>query len=226
MSVTVIDVRERVMARNDEIAHDVRQRLEAAHTPAFNFISSPGSGKTLLLEQTLAALNEEMRIAVVTGDCQTQNDADRLARHTDRLVQAVVTHGGCHLDARQIETALASINVDETDLLLIENVGNLVCPATWDLGESAKIVLFSVTEGEDKPLKYPKAFQVARVVVITKVDLLPHVDFDLATAIRHARDVNPLLRFFFLSARTGAGMEDWVAFLRARVAERRRAVPV
>lgn len=223
MSVTVIDVRERVMARNDEIARAVRRRLEAAHTASFNLISSPGAGKTLLLEQTLAALNEEMRIAVVTGDCQTQNDADRLARHTERLVQAVVTHGGCHLDARQIETALASIDLDDTDLLLIENVGNLVCPAGWDLGESAKIVLFSVTEGEDKPQKYPKVFQAASLVIITKLDLLPHVDFDLAGAIRYAREVNPLLRFFFLSARSGAGMEDWLAFLRARVAERRRA---
>ena len=225
MSVTVIDVRERVMARNDEIASEVRRRLETARTPSLNFISSPGAGKTLLLERTLAELNDEMRIAVVTGDCQTQNDADRLARHTDRLVQAVVTHGGCHLDARQIETALASVDLDQTDLLLIENVGNLVCPAAWDLGESAKIVLFSVTEGEDKPLKYPKAFQVAKVAIITKLDLLPHVDFDLAGAIRYARDVNPLLRFLFLSARTGAGMEDWLAFLRARVAERSRAVP-
>jgi hydrogenase nickel incorporation protein HypB len=225
MSVTVIDVRERVMARNDEIARDVRERLEAARTPSFNFISSPGAGKTLLLERTLAALNEEMRVAVVTGDCQTQNDADRLARHTDRLVQAVVTHGGCHLDARQIETALASIDLHDTDLLLIENVGNLVCPAAWDLGESAKIVLFSITEGEDKPLKYPKAFQVAEVAILTKLDLLPHLDFDLASAIRNASDVNPLLRFFFLSARSGAGMEDWLAFLHARVSERRRIVP-
>jgi hydrogenase nickel incorporation protein HypB len=214
------------MARNDQIAADVRRRLEAASTPSFNFISSPGAGKTLLLERTLAALNEEMRIAVVTGDCQTQNDADRLARHTDRVVQAVVTHGGCHLDARQIETAVASIDLDETDLLLIENVGNLVCPAAWDLGETAKIVLFSVTEGEDKPAKYPKAFQVAKVAIITKIDLLPHVDFDLAGAIRCAREVNPVLRFVFLSARTGAGMEDWLAFLRTRVAKRGRPVPV
>lgn len=223
MTVSVIDVRERVMARNDALAVDVRTRLERAGTPAFNFISSPGAGKTLLLERTLAALNEQMRIAVVTGDCQTQNDADRLARHTERLVQAVVTNGGCHLDARQIETALAAIDLEQTDLLLIENVGNLVCPAAWDLGERAKIVLFSVTEGEDKPLKYPKAFRAASTVVITKVDLLPHLEFDLEKAVGYAREVNPSLRFFFASARTGAGMSEWLEFLRSEVAVARQS---
>ena len=223
MTVSVIDVRERVMARNDALAVDVRTRLERAGTPAFNFISSPGAGKTLLLERTLAALNEQMRIAVVTGDCQTQNDADRLARHTERLVQAVVTNGGCHLDARQIETALAAIDLEQTDLLLIENVGNLVCPAAWDLGERAKIVLFSVTEGEDKPLKYPKAFRAASAVVITKVDLLPHLEFDLENAVGYAREVNPSLRFFFVSARTGAGMSEWLEFLRSEVAVARQS---
>ena len=222
MSVTVIEVRERVMARNDELARDVRDRLERARAPSFNFISSPGAGKTLLLERTLDSLNEEMRIAVVTGDCQTQNDADRLARHTDRLVQAVVTHGGCHLDARQIETALRSIDLEQTDLLLIENVGNLVCPASWDLGERAKVVLFSVTEGEDKPLKYPKAFQVASVAIVTKMDLLPHLEFDLEKAVRYARDVNPMLRFFLVSARTGEGVQAWLEFLRSEVADGRR----
>ena len=223
MTVSVIDVRERVMARNDELALAVRTRLERARTPAFNFISSPGAGKTLLLERTLAALNEQMRIAVVTGDCQTQNDADRLARHTERLVQAVVTNGGCHLDARQIETALAAIELEQTDLLLIENVGNLVCPAAWDLGERAKIVLFSVTEGEDKPLKYPKAFRAASTVVVTKVDLLPHLEFDLEKAVGYAREVNPALRFFLVSARTGAGMYEWLEFLRSEVAVARQS---
>ena len=219
MSVAVIDVRERVMARNDEVARDVRNRLERVRARSFNFISSPGAGKTLLLERTLDSLNAEMRIAVVTGDCQTQNDADRLARHTDRLVHAVVTHGGCHLDARQIETALNAIDIEQTDLLLIENVGNLVCPASWDLGEDAKVVLFSVTEGEDKPLKYPKAFQVASVAVVTKMDLLPHLEFDLEKAIRYARDVNSRLRFFLVSARTGEGMQEWLDFLRGDVTD-------
>lgn len=221
MTVTVIDVRERVMARNDEIARGVRERLERARTRAFNFISSPGAGKTLLLERTLDALNASLRIAVVTGDCQTQNDADRLARHTERLVQAVVTNGGCHLDARQVDTALGSIDLDATDLLLIENVGNLVCPASWDLGERSKVVLFSVTEGEDKPLKYPNAFRAARIAIVTKLDLLPHLDFDLESAVGNARAVNPGLQLFVLSARTGDGMRAWLDFLRAEVSAAR-----
>lgn len=219
MAVRMIEVRERVMARNDELASVVRQRLAAAGVPSFNLISSPGSGKTLLLERTLAAVGEELGIAVVTGDVQTQNDADRLARHTDRLVQAVVTHGACHLDASQVTKALEVIDLADTRLLFVENVGNLVCPASWDLGESAKMVLFSVTEGEDKPLKYPKAFQLARYAVLTKVDLLPHLDFDVEAAIANARQVNPALRFFRTSARTGEGLQEWFSFLRAEARE-------
>ncbi len=219
MAVRTIEVRERVMARNDELAAGVRHRLAIAGVPAFNLISSPGSGKTLLLERTLAAVGEELGIAVVTGDVQTQNDADRLARHTDRLVQAVVTHGACHLDALQVAKALEAIDLASTRLLFLENVGNLVCPASWDLGEAAKIVLFSVTEGEDKPLKYPKAFQQARYAVLTKVDLLPHLEFDLEAAIANARQVNPELRFFRTSARTGEGLPEWFSFLRAEARE-------
>ena len=216
MAVRTIEVRERVMARNDEIAAEVRQRLAEAGVPALNLISSPGSGKTLLLERTLAALGEELGLAVVTGDVQTQNDADRLARHTERLVQAVVTHGACHLDASQVRAAIDAIDLAGTRLLFVENVGNLVCPASWDLGEEAKVVLFSVTEGEDKPLKYPKAFQQARYAVLTKCDLLPHLDFDAALAVRNALAVNPALTVFRTSARTGEGLAEWFDFLRAR----------
>jgi hydrogenase nickel incorporation protein HypB len=214
MAVRTIEVRERLMARNDELAAWVRQQLRDTGVTAFNLVSSPGSGKTLLLERTLAALGEELDIAVVTGDVQTQNDADRLARHTTRLVQAVMTGGACHLDARQIQTALEAIDLGRTRLLFIENVGNLVCPASWDLGEAAKVVLFSVTEGEDKPLKYPKMFQMARYAVLNKVDLLPHLDFDVDLAIANARAVNPELRFFLTSARTGEGVDTWFEFLR------------
>jgi hydrogenase nickel incorporation protein HypB len=216
MTVRTIDVRERVMARNDELAAQVRERLRAAAVPTFNLVSSPGAGKTLLLERTLADLGRELAIAVITGDVQTQNDADRLARHTDRLVQAVVTNGACHLDARQILTALDAIDLEETDLLFIENVGNLVCPASWDLGEDAKIVLFSVTEGEDKPLKYPKMFREARTLVLTKLDLLPHVPFQVDRAIAFAREVNPGLDVVSTSALRPEGMEEWYSFLRAR----------
>ena len=220
MGVRTIEVRERVMARNDEIAARVRARLRADAVPAFNLVSSPGSGKTLLLERTLADLGAEIRIAVVTGDVQTQNDADRLARHTDRLVQAVVTHGACHLDASQVEKALEAIDLAATDLLFIENVGNLVCPAGWDLGEDAKIVLFSVTEGEDKPSKYPKMFQMARWVVFTKMDLLPHVPFSLERAVSFARAVNPDLQFLMTSSVEKGGLAEWYGFLRSRIARR------
>ncbi|HXW96008.1 MAG TPA: hydrogenase nickel incorporation protein HypB, partial [Gemmatimonadales bacterium] len=217
MAVRTIEVRERVMARNDELAGEVRRRLAEAGVAAFNLVSSPGSGKTTLLERTLEALGEELDIAVVTGDVQTQNDADRLARRTQRLVQAVVTGGACHLDASQVLSALEAIDLARTRLFFIENVGNLVCPASWDLGELAKIVVFSVTEGEDKPLKYPKMFRTARYAVLNKIDLLPHLDFDLEQAIACAREVNPDLRFFLTSARTGEGLAEWFAFLREQV---------
>ena len=218
MAVRTIEVRERVMARNDLLAAEVRRRLAGAGVAAFNLVSSPGSGKTLLLERTLEALDGELDIAVITGDVQTQNDADRLARHTGRLVQAVVTGGACHLDASQVGAALDSLDLASLQLLFIENVGNLVCPAGWDLGEAAKIVVFSVTEGEDKPLKYPKMFRVASYAVLNKIDLLPHVRFDLEAAVANARAVNPALRFFYTSAMTGEGLPEWFDFLRTHVA--------
>ncbi len=146
---------------------------------------------------------------------QTQNDADRLAAHTDNLVQAVLTGGACHLDAKQILTALEHIDLNRTDLIFIENVGNLVCPASWDLGEEAKIVVFSVTEGEDKPLKYPKMFREADYAVLNKIDLRDYLDFDVDRAIRYAHQVNPDLRFFVTSALTGAGLDDWCTFVEA-----------
>ncbi|MGD8320103.1 MAG: hydrogenase nickel incorporation protein HypB [Gemmatimonadota bacterium] len=217
MTVRRIEVRERVMERNNELAADVRQHLAAHGVPALNLVSSPGSGKTLLLERTLQDLGRELRMAVVTGDVQTENDADRLARWTDRLVHAVVTGGACHLDARQVGEAVAQLDLDDLDLLFVENVGNLVCPASWDVGETAKVVVFSVTEGEDKPLKYPKMFRVARYAVLNKVDLLPHVPFDVDRAVAYAHEVNPELEFVFTSALTGEGMDGWYEMLRAHV---------
>lgn len=220
MTVRTIDVRERVMARNDELAGEVRRRLAESGTVAFNLVSSPGSGKTLLLEKTLAQLGRQLPMAVITGDVQTQNDADRLARHTDRLVQAVVTGGACHLDSRQVLTALDALDLDSIRLLFIENVGNLVCPAAWDLGEAAKIVVLSVTEGEDKPLKYPRMFREARWAVVNKIDLLPYVPFDVDRAIGFARQVNPDLEFLLTSAQTGEGLDRWFDFLRRQVLPR------
>jgi hydrogenase nickel incorporation protein HypB len=221
MKVRTIDVRERVMAKNDELAATVRCLLGQHQVPALNLVSSPGTGKTLLLERTLDELGDRVEMAVVTGDVQTHNDADRLAKHTKNLVQAVVTGGGCHLDARQVQAALDEIDLVSTDIMFIENVGNLVCPASWDLGESAKVVLFSVTEGEDKPLKYPKMFQEARFAVLNKIDLLPHVPFDVEKARHHALEVNPSLRFFLTSALTGEGMDEWYRFIEHCVAEAR-----
>ncbi len=217
MAVRTIEVRERVMAKNDEIAAEIRARLVRAGVTTFNLVSSPGSGKTMLLERTLSELGGKIRMAVVTGDVQTQNDADRLATRTNNLVQAVVTGGACHLDARQIMTAMEEIDLAQTDVLFIENVGNLVCPASWDIGEDAKIVLFSVTEGEDKPLKYPKMFRQSRYAVLNKIDLLPHVPFDVDQARANAREVNPELEFFLTSALTGEGMDAWYTFLKHRV---------
>ncbi len=217
MAVRTIDVRERVMAKNDELAAVVRRRLQDNGVVSLNLVSSPGSGKTLLLERTLEMLGAEIRMAVITGDVQTQNDADRLARHTDRLVHAVVTGGACHLDARQVDAALEAIDLTNTDLLFIENVGNLVCPASWDLGEAAKVVIFSTTEGEDKPLKYPKMFANATYAVLNKMDLLPYVPFDVKKAVACAREVNPELQFFYTSALTRHGLDEWLNFLRAQV---------
>ena len=214
MAIQTIEVRERVMARNDELAEQVRSRLAAHGVVAFNLVSSPGAGKTTLLERTLAAVGKELDIAVITGDVQTQNDAERLAVHTDRIVSAVITDGACHLDALQVLTALDVLDLEHTRLLFIENVGNLVCPANWDLGEREKIVLFSVTEGEDKPLKYPAMFKRARHVVMTKTDLLPYVPFDIHTAMASALRVNPELSFLEVSALRSWGLRDWFDFLR------------
>jgi hydrogenase nickel incorporation protein HypB len=221
MNVRRIDVRERVMARNDEIAAAVRGRLREHRVASVNLMSSPGAGKTLLLERTLQRLGGELAIAMVTADVQTENDAERLARHTDRLVHAVVTNGACHMDALQVTDALDQLDLAATDLVVLENVGNLVCPASWDLGEEARVVLFTTTEGEDKPVKYPKAFQKADLVVLTKTDLLPYLPFDLGKALEAVRAVNPDVPIIRTSSTTGEGLDDWCNWLRGRVAARR-----
>ncbi len=218
MSAERIDVKEKVLSANDQIAAEVREHLAGHGVYSVNIISSPGSGKTTLLERTVDLLKGSLRLAVVAGDVQTRKDAERLERH-GIPVQAIETGGGCHLNARQISESLASLELAETDLLFIENVGNLVCPSSFDLGESRKIVLLSVTEGEDKPLKYPAAFRRAGVLVLTKVDLVPHLEFSTQAAIDNAMSVNPDLVVFSTSSYSGEGLDSWAEWLTRQVTE-------
>lgn len=213
--MTVIPVEKKVLNENQRIAASLRENFEEHGVLCLNFLSSPGSGKTTLLERTLAGFNPEERVAVLTGDLQTENDAKRLARF-GFPVQQITTGGVCHLDSRMIERALECWRLDEMDLLFIENVGNLVCPSSYDLGEEAKIVLLSVTEGEDKPLKYPSIFAKSELLIITKLDLLPHVSFSLEQARANARLVHPGMEILELSCTSGEGLKDWLAWLSRR----------
>lgn len=218
--MTVIAVEKKVLNENQRIALDLRRRFEEHGILCLNFISSPGSGKTTLLESTLAAFQPEEKVAVLTGDLQTENDARRLMRY-GFPVRQIVTGGVCHLDGSMIERALGNWRLEEIDTLLIENVGNLVCPSSYDLGEEAKIVLLSVTEGEDKPLKYPSIFHKAALAIFTKIDLLPYVPFDLEAAKANARQVNPAIQSLEVSCATGAGMNAWHAWIEQRRSAKR-----
>jgi hydrogenase nickel incorporation protein HypB len=211
----VVPVEKKVLNENQRIAEELRQRYAKAGTLCLNIISSPGSGKTTLLEKTLAGFNQHDKVAVLTGDLQTENDARRLARY-GFPVQQIVTGTVCHLDGRMIERALEPWTSNEIDLLFIENVGNLVCPSSYDLGEEAKIVVLSVTEGEDKPLKYPSIFSKAALMIVTKIDLLPYVPFNLEQAKANARQVHPGIEIIELSCQTGQGLDRWQQWLMQR----------
>jgi len=204
-----------VLARNNLAAQRNRGWLEAKEILALNLVSSPGSGKTTLLEKTLGDLGGELNFVVIEGDQQTLNDAERIAA-TGAPVLQVNTGKGCHLDADMIHRALHELDPADGSVLMIENVGNLVCPALFDLGEAAKVVIISVTEGADKPLKYPHMFAASDLCVINKTDLLPYVDFDVAACEAAALQVNPRLEFVRVSATTGEGMDGWYAWLKAR----------
>ncbi len=215
----VITIERKILAKNDEIATQNRELFAKHGLFVFNLVSSPGAGKTSLLERTLETLKDSLRIAVVEGDVQTDFDAQRVARYGVPVVQ-IVTHGGCHLEAKLVQDALASLALDGVDVLVIENVGNLVCPANYDLGEALKVVLVSTTEGDDKPLKYPGMFRNAAVVVINKIDLLPYVNCDLAALRRNALQINPALRVFETSCTTRAGIAEWCGWIAAQAPRR------
>ncbi len=210
--VKVVRLEEEILAANDVVAAENRELLRQKGVYTINLISSPGSGKTTLLVETLKALQGKLRCAVIEGDQQTSYDADRIAQTGVPVVQ-INTIGNCHLDAPLVQKALAQLPLDEIDLLFIENVGNLVCPAGYDLGEQEKVVVMSVTEGEDKPIKYPLAFHLATVMVLTKVDLLPYLKFDKDLCIEMAHRIHPGLPVIETSSYTKEGLADWVDWL-------------
>jgi hydrogenase nickel incorporation protein HypB len=215
-----VRIEQDILAKNDRYAMANRERLRRAGVFAVNLVSSPGAGKTTLLVETMAALKARVPLAVIEGDQQTSIDADRIRAAGVPSVQ-INTGRGCHLDAHMVGHAMDKLALKPNSILFVENVGNLVCPAGFDLGEAETIALLSVTEGDDKPLKYPDVFAAAGMLVLTKTDLLPHVDFDVRRCIEHARAINPDLRVLQLSARTGEGMQGWIDWLSASASAER-----
>jgi hydrogenase nickel incorporation protein HypB len=215
--VNRVPLEKKVLSENDRLAAGLRERFRESGVLCLNLISSPGSGKTSLLERTLEALPRSERVAVLTGDIQTENDADRLRRFGFPVKQ-ITTGGTCHLDARMIERHLADWRLADIDILFIENVGNLVCPASYDLGEAAKIVMLSVAEGEDKPLKYPSIFFKSDLLVLSKIDLLPHVPFNIASAEENARRIHPGMEILRVSCTTRDGLTEWLNWLERKKA--------
>jgi hydrogenase nickel incorporation protein HypB len=217
-----VEVRQNVLKENDRIAAEIRAGFRERRTLCLNLISSPGAGKTSILEKTLEALSRSAwRVAVLTGDIQTDRDAARLGRYGFPALQ-ITTGGTCHLDASMVRKALGDLPPGPLDLLFVENVGNLVCPASYDLGEDAKVVMLSVAEGDDKPLKYPSIFRRARLMLLHKVDLLPYTTFSLEAAITDARRVNPELEIIETSCVGPPGLSGWLAWLDARLRDATR----
>jgi hydrogenase nickel incorporation protein HypB len=210
-----VEFEKKVLNENQLLAEELRERYRAHGVCCVNLISSPGSGKTLLLERTLERIAPETRVAVLTGDLQTENDALRLARFGFPVKQ-IITGGTCHLDAKMVGKHIEDWKLEELDFLIIENVGNLVCPSSYDLGEECKIVLLSTTEGEDKPLKYPSIFAKSTLMLLTKIDLLPYVPFKAELARENARRVNPQIQIIDVSSLTGEGLEPWMHWLLRR----------
>jgi hydrogenase nickel incorporation protein HypB len=218
---TQVDVGRDVLQDNTRDAQANRERFARAGIYVLNLMSGPGAGKTTLLERTVGALNPRMRLAVIAGDLETRRDADRIGRHGVPVVQ-INTGGACHIEAHQIARAAEQFELSEFELLIIENVGNLVCPAEFDLGEHDKVMMLSCTEGHDKPAKYPLMFREARAMLLNKMDLLPHTNFDVDAAIADARALNPGIEVIKLSALTGEGLEAWFDWLESRIKAARR----
>ncbi len=216
MTTEVVKLETKVLNENQKLAAELRERFAKSGTLVVNLISSPGSGKTRLLERTLELMPDGVRAAVLTGDIQTDADATRLARF-GYPVKQITTGGTCHLDAKMITRHLEDWDLDELDILFIENVGNLVCPSSYDLGEAAKIVLLSVTEGEEKPLKYPSIFFKSKLILLTKTDLLPYVPFNYEQAVANARQVNAEAEIVGVSCQSDEGLREWMAWLTARM---------
>ena len=220
MSTRMVEVRAKVMKQNDLLAHALRERFQQQNTCVIGLVSSPGSGKTAFLEKLLAGLARDHRVAALVGDLATENDAVRLQRATPNVKQ-ITTGTICHLDASMIERALEDWRLGATDFLFIENVGNLVCPSSYDLGEELRFVLLSATEGEDKPLKYPTIFNSSDVAIITKMDIAEAAEFDIAAARRNIESVRPGMRVFEVSSKTGLGMTEVFEFLRDQLTRSR-----
>jgi hydrogenase nickel incorporation protein HypB len=216
MTTRIVELRRGILKKNDELAAGLRASYTAAGVLVLNLVSSPGTGKTAFLERTLKELKAKgLRVAALVGDLETDNDARRLAS-SGAPVRQINTHGICHLDAEMIGKHLdgwEGVSLEALDFLFIENVGNLVCPSSYDLGEKIRVALLSVTEGEDKPLKYPTLFNSADAAVITKIDIAEPCGFDRALALRNINEIRPGIRIFETSAKTGAGMEEWLAYL-------------
>mgnify|MGYP000452548033 CR=1 FL=1 len=215
-----VKVMKNVLAMNDEAAAENAALFQRKGIFVLNLMGSPGAGKTTLLERTLEALKDEMRLAVIEGDLFTSKDAERIDRLGVPVVQ-INTSGGCHLDAAMVAAALDRLDLDALDLLVIENVGNLVCPAEFALGEDEKAVVLSITEGDDKPLKYPLIFKESAAAVLSKVDILPYTNFDMASARADITALHPGIALFPVSCQTGEGLADWYAWLRAQVAAKK-----
>jgi hydrogenase nickel incorporation protein HypB len=221
----LIEVRANILKENDLLARSLRRRFQAEGTLVISLVASPGAGKTALLEATLSRLRERFRVGALVGDLATDNDARRLSR-AGVPVRQISTGTLCHLEARMIESALRDFVPEPLEILFIENVGNLVCPASFDLGETIRAVLLSVTEGDDKPLKYPTIFNTADLAILSKIDLLGTGDFDPAAARRHIERVRPGMELLGLSTRSGEGFDRWIDWLNSRWTEFRRAVSV